>query len=720
MTFEKIFLLALVPALFALEFAYFCIARHLGIVDKPNVRSSHAGAILCGGVIFPIAIAIWTFVFGLQGALPYPWFFLGLALISVISFVDDIHALAPRFRIVFQLIAMFLLVFQSGQIAELPLTTWLLLIVPTLILCTGIINAYNFMDGINGITGGYSLVVLAALWCVNMQAPFIAPSLLATAILATLVFVFFNFRKKARCFAGDVGSVSIAFIVLFVLWTLIFKTGNLWYMIFLAVYGIDSVFTILHRIKLREKISEAHRKHVYQLMANELKIPHVAVSLTYMALQGAICAGAILLPQNNTQAWIYAGTVLAILAAGYIAFKLKFYHLHKEHLSRTRTARRILLSAPHLSGMEKRFLNETLESGWIAPAGENLAAFEGKVTGTLGVPGMFGVAVNSGTAAIHLALRQLGIGQGDEVICQAFTFIASVSPAIYLGAKPVFVDSEADTWNLSPKFLEIALKARLEATGKLPKAIVLVHLYGMPAKIDEILEVANRYGVPVVEDAAEALGATYKGRACGTFGAFAAFSFNGNKIITTSAGGLVICKSAEDQAEILNLATQARANRPYYYHEKIGYNYRMSNVCAGIGLGQICVLDKHIARRRSIQKLYTKLLAGTPGISVKQNPSNDFDSNFWLTCILVDEKIAGTTANALRVALDAENIESRRLWNPMQLQPVFADCAFYGDGTSENLFSRGLCLPSGSSLSDADIERVATLIKSQILRDGKN
>ena len=375
----------------------------------------------------------------------------------------------------------------------------------------------------------------------------------------------------------------------------------------------------------------------------------------------------------------------------------------------TPSQKRIWLSPPHLSGSEEKYLAQTLASGWIAPAGENIEAFEQAVTATLD-ENIFGVAVNSGTAAIHLGLIQLGVGAGDEVICQSFTFAASANPVVYCGGVPVFVDSEEETWNMDPVLLEKAILDRKTKTGKLPKAIVPVHLYGMPAKMDEICAVAEKYGVPVLEDAAEALGAEYKGRKCGTFGDFAAISFNGNKVITTSAGGIALCRSREIRENVLKLATQARENRPYYHHEKIGYNYRMSNVCAGIGRGQMEVLDAHVARRREIHALYTKLLAGTPGITVKQAPGAEFNSNFWLTCILVEPE-SGITNTRLREHLAQANIESRLLWKPMHLQPVYERNPFYGNGVSENLFNRGLCLPSGSSMTDEDVARVVATIK---------
>ena len=324
------------------------------------------------------------------------------------------------------------------------------------------------------------------------------------------------------------------------------------------------------------------------------------------------------------------------------------------------------------------------------------------------------VALSSGTAAIHLALVQLGVGPGDEVICQSFTFAASANPIKYLGATPVFIDSETDTWNMSPKYLREAIEDRIAKTGKKPKVIIPVHLYGMPAKMDEIIAIANEFDIPVLEDAAEALGSEYKGKRCGSFGEFACLSFNGNKMITTSGGGALVCSIEDEAKRTMFFATQARDDAPHYQHSEIGYNYRMSNICAGIGRGQMMVLDEHVARRRAIHDMYKKELSGITGISVFDNPSSDFNSNHWLTCIIVDPKVAGFSREDIRLKMETENIETRPLWKPMHTQPVFEGTPFYGDGTSEALFEKGLCLPSGSSLSDEDVGRVINVIKSLV------
>lgn len=373
--------------------------------------------------------------------------------------------------------------------------------------------------------------------------------------------------------------------------------------------------------------------------------------------------------------------------------------------------RKIYLSLAHMSGREQDFIKEAFDTNWVVPLGPNVNAFEKELADYL-KEDRHVVALSSGTAALHLGLIELGVQAGDEVICQSFTFAASANPIAYQSAMPVYVDSEQETWNMSPLFLEEAIKDRLRKTGKLPKAIIPVHLYGMPAKMDEIMGIASQYGIPVLEDAAEALGSEYKGQKCGTFGEFATLSFNGNKMITTSGGGALVCRTEEQAKRTMFYATQARENAPHYQHECIGYNYRMSNICAGIGRGQMFVLDEHIARRRAIHQLYTELLKDAPGIEVQQNPSEDFNSNFWLTCILIDPEKAGFDREDVRLHLAEENIETRPLWKPMHLQPVFKQSPFYGDGTSERLFDKGLCLPSGPTLTDDDICRVVDGIKS--------
>ena len=371
--------------------------------------------------------------------------------------------------------------------------------------------------------------------------------------------------------------------------------------------------------------------------------------------------------------------------------------------------KRINLSLAKMSGHEQKYIQEAFDTNWVVPLGPNVNAFEQSLADYLGGEKKV-VALSSGTAALHLALIQLGVGPGDEVICQSFTFAASANPIKYLGATPVFVDSEEDTWNMSPGFLREAVEDRIALTGRKPKAIIPVHLYGMPARMDEIMAIAGEFEIPVLEDAAEALGSVYKGKRCGTFGRFACLSFNGNKMITTSGGGALVCTNEEDAGETMFYATQARDEAPHYQHSKIGYNYRMSNICAGIGRGQMHVLDSHVARRKEINQFYSEKLDGFPGVSLLKNPSADFVSNHWLTCVMVNEAEAGFSREELRLVMEAANIETRPLWKPMHLQPVFADAPYYGDGTSEKLFETGLCLPSSPVLTEEDLMRVVNCI----------
>lgn len=371
---------------------------------------------------------------------------------------------------------------------------------------------------------------------------------------------------------------------------------------------------------------------------------------------------------------------------------------------------RILLSLAHMGGTEKNWVDEAFRTNWIVPLGPNVDEFEHRLEKYLNHGKL--VALSAGTAALHLGLVMLGVGKDDEVICQSFTFSASANPICYQGAKPVFVDSEPETWNMCPIALEQAIIARKKVTGKYPKAIIPVHLYGMPAKMDEINAIAQKYNIPILEDAAEALGSQYKGKMCGTLGNYGALSFNGNKIITTSGGGALICPNEETAQRVKFYATQARENRPYYYHEVIGYNYRMSNVCAGIGCGQMDVLADHVARRQEIHDIYKSGLSNIEGLTILDNPNSDYQSNFWLTTILISPK-TGKTPDEIRLALEKGNIETRLLWRPMHMQPIYQYAPYYGGTVAETLFNQGLCLPSGSSLTDEDIHRVIDAIKAQ-------
>jgi dTDP-4-amino-4,6-dideoxygalactose transaminase len=371
---------------------------------------------------------------------------------------------------------------------------------------------------------------------------------------------------------------------------------------------------------------------------------------------------------------------------------------------------RIWLSLAHMGGHEQKFIQEAFDTNWVVPLGPNVNGFEEDLEQFLG-EGVHVVALSSGTAAIHLALIMLGVEPGDEVLCQSFTFAASANPITYLGGKPIFIGSEPKSWNMCSKALEEAIEDRMAKTGNKPKVIIPVHLYGMPARMNEIMDIAQKYEIPVLEDAAEALGSEYEGRKCGTFGKYACLSFNGNKMITTSGGGALVCPSEESAKRVMFYATQARDQAPHYQHSRIGYNYRLSNICAGIGRGQMMVLDEHVARRRQIHAIYKQELEKLPGISLHNNPSDKFNSNHWLTCIVVNPEQTGFTREELRLAMEQENIETRPLWKPMHLQPVYANTPYYGNDTCERLFDDGLCLPSGSSLTDDDITRVIEVVK---------
>lgn len=412
--------------------------------------------------------------------------------------------------------------------------------------------------------------------------------------------------------------------------------------------------------------------------------------------------------------------------------------------------KRVYLCLAHMSGKEMDYIKEAFDTDWVVPLGPNVNGFEKDLEEFVG-EGKRVVALSSGTSAVHLSLIACGVGAGDEVMVQSFTFCASSNPVKYLGAIPVFVDSERDTWNMDPQLLDEAIADRVAKTGRKPKAIIVVYLYGMPAKISELLAVADKWNIPVIEDAAEGFGSSYKGQICGTFGRYGVLSFNGNKMITTSGGGALICPDDKAWNEIMFLATQARESYPYYQHEHIGYNYRLSNVCAGIGRGQMTVVSEHIAHHRHVHELYKQLFADVVGITVHDNSTSDINSNFWLCTILLDEHLhvegeedvyaevvsgavggaAGVThaaksahtklepnrnVEAMRIALDKANVEARPLWKPMHRQPVYSDCPCYANGVSESLFKCGLCLPSGPCVSDEDVTYIVDVIKRAILR----
>jgi len=385
---------------------------------------------------------------------------------------------------------------------------------------------------------------------------------------------------------------------------------------------------------------------------------------------------------------------------------LSFTSLINETMSK-----RIYLSSPHMSGGEMQYIKQAFQENWIAPLGPNVDAFEEALSSFCGVK--HAAALSSGTAAIHLALIMLGVQRRDEVITSTFTFSATINPIIYQGAVPVLVDSEPDTWNMDPDLLEQTIQERLEQ-GKRVKAILVVHLYGMPARMDRIVDIANKYKITLIEDAAEALGSFYDGKALGSIGQMGVLSFNGNKIITTSGGGALISDDEKRVAQARFLATQARDNAVHYQHSQLGYNYRMSNILAGIGRGQMEALGSMVQRRREINRWYRSVLKEVPGINFHTEPSEQYFSNYWLTCITMDSHLCGADREKLRLALEQENIESRPLWKPMHKQPVYSASPAYVNGTSEELFRNGLCLPSGSNLKEEDLARILEVLKREL------
>ena len=376
---------------------------------------------------------------------------------------------------------------------------------------------------------------------------------------------------------------------------------------------------------------------------------------------------------------------------------------------------KIWLSSPHMGGNELKYIHDAFDENWIAPLGPNVTGFESDIKKYLGAT-VEVAALSSGTAALHLALIMLGVSNGDEVICQSMTLAASANPIKYQGATPIFIDSESKTLNICPDQLEIAIEDRIK-NGKKPKAIIAVHLYGMPYQVDRINTIGNKYNIPVIEDAAEALGSKYKGENCGTFGELAILSFNGNKIITTSGGGALVSKTEKMKQRAVFLATQARDDAPHYQHSEIGYNYRLSNISAGIGRGQMGVLDERVSARREMFEFYVNLFRDVEGVSLFSEPSDDYFSNHWLSVLTIDSEITGFSREDLRESLGALNIECRPLWKPMHMQPVFADSPFYGTGVAEEMFNNGLCLPSGSNLSNNDRSRISNAIKSHLKKD---
>ena len=721
-------------------------APHFGLLDRPNSRSSHTRLTPRGGglgfvlsLALALGLAAGAGVAGPQAGPLVGWAG-GLAvLIAGISFSDDLRSLPSVLRLVCHLGTAVAAVWLLGAFPAIVLPGCGLVVLPagvgmvlTVLWVVGLTNVYNFMDGIDGIAGVQGLIAASA-WAVLgflFGVPLVALTGLAYAA-ACAGFLAHNW-SPAKIFMGDVGSAFLGFsfavlpLVLLRQFMLLHEgerlnadfVGALPVFAGLVVWPFlgDGVFTFLRRLRHGENVLKAHRSHLYQrLTISGWSHARVAQVYLWWAAGSALAALAYVRGGAGMRAGVLVAAVLSLL----VVHRLTKAAEHRAKAGVTsaglpqKTAGavrpRLFLSPPHMGADEFRFVTEAFENNWIAPAGPNLKAFEEEFAARVGVA--HSVAVASGTGALHLALRCVGVQPGDEVLVSSFTFIATANPIVYEGGRPVFIDSEAESWNMDPALLAAALDERAQK-GKLPRAVILAHLYGQAANLGPILAACERHGVPLIEDAAEAVGATYEGRAVGSFGKIGVFSFNGNKIITSSGGGMLV---SNDQALVdfaHNLATQARDPAPHYEHSMIGYNYRMSNVVAGIGRGQLRVLDDRVTTRRRIYDRYRAALENVPGIAFHGEPAWGRATR-WLTCLTIDPSRAGVDREKVRLALDAENIEARPLWKPLHLQPVFRQmgCACYGGAVSESLFANGLCLPSGSAMADSDQDRVIDVVR---------
>ncbi|PHR73274.1 MAG: hypothetical protein COA67_03685 [Lutibacter sp.] len=697
-------------SLFAIEIIYLKIAEFNNIKDIPSYRSSHVKTTISGGgIIYFTAILFFFSIYANDNILEYKYFLIASLLISIISFIDDFKTLSPIIRIVSQFIAVTLIFYSLNIFSEVtPFKITIMII--SYIFSIGFINIYNFMDGINGMTFLNALLTFVTLTAINYYIiEFTDSDLLVVLIIATLVFGYFNFRKEAKCFAGDVGSITIGFTVFYFLLKYFLITHNFTILLLISVYLLDGGWTIIQRFFNKENIFKAHKKHLYQTLVNERKFSHLKVSTYYFMAQLIINIFALSLLYYKVENTLLITIATLIVLSGIYFFIIKRVEksLSKSNLG-SFNKNKIWLSSPHMGGNEQKYIKEAFDANWIAPLGSNVSGFEQDLEKYLGENSKV-AALSSGTAAIHLALILANVQRDDDVICQSMTFSASANPILYLGANPIFIDSEKDTWNMCPNHLEKKIKERIEKDKK-PKAIIVVHLYGMPAMMDEIVAISKKFKITLIEDAAESLGSTYKGQKCGTFGDYGILSFNGNKIITTSGGGALVCKNQIDKDKAIFYATQSRDEAPHYQHSEIGYNYRMSNIVAGIGRGQMEVLDEHVQLRRDNNKFYQDVFKNIDGVQVFVEPSNDFYSNHWLSCITIDTNLTTVDNEKLKDILFEENIEARPLWKPMHLQPIFEKYDYLGSKISESLFLNGLCLPSGSNLLPEEKERIIKAI----------
>ena len=718
------------------------LAPVFGLLDRPNARSSHTRLTPRGGgvgIVLAVLLAVGgTLAAGVGGpqAGPIALSAGGLALfIAGISFSDDLRSLPSVLRLVCHLGTAAAAVWMLGAFPALSLPGLGLIVLPswlaitlTLLWIVGLTNVYNFMDGIDGIAGVQGLAAGAA-WTV-LGALVGAPLVVLTGAAVTAAcagFLIHNW-SPARIFMGDVGSAFLGFVFAVLPLMLLHQlpkggvsadwVGALPVFAGLVVFPFvgDGTYTFLRRLRHGENVLSAHRSHLYQRLTIS-GWTHATVARLYAWWAAVAVLVALAYPTASApgRVGLLVGALVS-LGAVHLLTKVAEWRARAgvaaSGLPRGPAGAqkpRIFLSPPHLGSAEFRLVTEAFETNWIAPAGPHLAAFEREFAARVGVA--HAVSVDSGTGALHLAMRCVGVRPGDEVLVSSFTFVATANPIVYEGGKPVFIDSETESWNMDPALLAATLDERAKR-GRLPRAVVVAHLYGQSANLGPILAACARHGVPLIEDAAEALGATYQGRAVGSFGRIGIFSFNGNKIITTSGGGMFVSNDKALVELAHNLATQARDPAPHYEHSKVGYNYRLSNVLAGIGRGQLQVLDDRVATRRRIYERYRAALAGLPGVTFRAEAEWG-KSTRWLTCLTIDPAQAGTDRETVLAALEAANIEARPLWKPLHLQPVFLDmgCEVVGGAVSEQLFAQGLCLPSGSAMADADQDRVIGVVR---------
>lgn len=712
---------------------YIRLATRQGIMDIPNERSSHQRITPRGGggVAVMLFVLIWGgWMLGNGYGSTSAWMLgVGGLLMAILGFWDDLHSLSARLRLALQVVIAVALVavcggFDSAFIPFIGVVGfgWIGLAI-AILWVVGLTNVYNFMDGVDGIAGVQAVVAglawLAFGWYFHLPVIMVA-SALTTAF--ALGFLYFNW-EPAKVFMGDVGSAFYGFIFAALPLLALAESGRDIQLLNVKVAGFaglvvfpfvfDGVFTFIRRLKKRENVMKAHRSHLYQRLY-QAGWRHSQISLFYACL--AVCsAGLAFLYVTQTGPLSAGGPILALITGWMLTRFVKSWEEGSPALAPSAKpklpvaerpdAGRLFLSPPHLSGMEETHLMTALRQNWIAPVGPSQRAFEEELARYHGTDDA--LATVSGTAAIHLALRLSGINPGDTVLCSTFSFIASSNPIHYLGGRPVFIDSDPHNWNLSLDALRTAVESERHA-GYPPKALILVHAYGLTADLDPILDYCRQEGIIVIEDAAESLGTRYRGQLTGTFGDFAAFSFNGNKIITTGGGGLLLARNPEDLARARYLAGQAKEPGYEFEHASVGYNYRLSNVLAAVGLGQFSVFQERLKQRRALAGFYAENLSEVAGVQLM--PAPDYcEPNHWLNCITIDPSL-GVSPMAVIKALESFNIESRPLWKPLHLQLANQGSPYYGRGVAEGLHRHGICLPSGTAMEASDVRRVTEVV----------